>query len=182
METSARFTKPAATLRSHRWPDGYPGVLVMKSTNWKDIAELVGSATIVASLIFVGLQMKQSHDIALAAQYQARAQATMDLYTAAIEAGYDWSSAAKPEAEQTPVEIAAAESVRRWGWTAFENHHFQYQAGYLTQESWDGLRNRIRDLYANPAGRATFEGRKRYMRQSFVDYVEQIGGDAVGTN
>ena len=154
----------------------------MQSANWKDIAELIGIAAIVASLIFVGLQMKQSHEIALAAQYQARAQATMDLYTAAMEAGFDWSSSAKPVAEQTPVEKAAGESIRRWGWTAFENHHFQYVAGYLTQESWDGLSSRIRDLYLNPAGRTTFDNRRLYMRRSFVDYVEQAHGDATRTN
>lgn len=38
----------------------------MKSVNWKDAAELVGMAAIVASLIFVGLQMRQTRDIALA--------------------------------------------------------------------------------------------------------------------
>lgn len=31
----------------------------MKNTNWKDSAELVGIAAIVASLVFVGLQMRQ---------------------------------------------------------------------------------------------------------------------------
>lgn len=31
----------------------------MQSTNWKDIAELVGIAVIVASLVFVGMQMRQ---------------------------------------------------------------------------------------------------------------------------
>jgi hypothetical protein len=37
----------------------------VKSTNWKDIAELVGIAAIIASLLFVGLQMKQTQEIAL---------------------------------------------------------------------------------------------------------------------
>ena len=36
----------------------------MKKTDWKDTAELVGIAAIVASLIFVGLQMKQAQEIA----------------------------------------------------------------------------------------------------------------------
>ncbi len=38
----------------------------MKSVNWKDAAESVGMAAIVASLIFVGLQMRQAQDIAWA--------------------------------------------------------------------------------------------------------------------
>ena len=33
----------------------------MTNTNWKDVAELVGIAAIVASLVFVGLQMRQDH-------------------------------------------------------------------------------------------------------------------------
>lgn len=37
----------------------------MKAMNWKDIAELIGIAAIVASLLFVGLQMKQAQEIAL---------------------------------------------------------------------------------------------------------------------
>ena len=36
----------------------------MKSVSWKDIAELVGIAAIVASLIFLGLQMQQAERIA----------------------------------------------------------------------------------------------------------------------
>ncbi len=37
----------------------------MKPVVWKDVLELIGIAAIVASLIFVGLQLKQSQDIAL---------------------------------------------------------------------------------------------------------------------
>ena len=36
----------------------------MKSTNWKDVAELVGIVAIVASLVFVGLEMRQDHTVA----------------------------------------------------------------------------------------------------------------------
>ena len=38
----------------------------MKSNNWKDIAELVGISAIVASLVFVGMQMEQSQQLAFA--------------------------------------------------------------------------------------------------------------------
>ena len=36
----------------------------MKTKNWKDIAELVGIAAIVASLVFVGQEIQQSREIA----------------------------------------------------------------------------------------------------------------------
>ncbi len=50
----------------------------MNTTNWKGTAELIGFTAIVASLIFVGLQLKQSQEIAIAAQYQERANAEVE--------------------------------------------------------------------------------------------------------
>ena len=38
----------------------------MKNSSWKDYAEIIGIAAIVASLIFVGLQMRQDREIAVA--------------------------------------------------------------------------------------------------------------------
>ena len=38
----------------------------MKFTEWKEIAELIGTAALIASLIFVGMQMQQSQAIAMA--------------------------------------------------------------------------------------------------------------------
>jgi len=37
----------------------------MTNNNWRGLAELIGVAAIVASLFFVGLQLKQSQDVAL---------------------------------------------------------------------------------------------------------------------
>jgi hypothetical protein len=38
----------------------------MKSTGWKEAIELVGITAIVASLVFVGLELRQSREIAIA--------------------------------------------------------------------------------------------------------------------
>lgn len=54
----------------------------MNKSSWKDIAELVGIAAIVASLLFVGLEMRQSHQIALAEQQGEQIPQTQN--TAAI--------------------------------------------------------------------------------------------------
>jgi hypothetical protein len=43
----------------------------MKITEWKSIAELIGIAAIVASLVFVGIQLRQEQDIALAEIFEA---------------------------------------------------------------------------------------------------------------
>ena len=54
----------------------------MKNSNWKETAELVGIAAIVASLLFVGLQLKQDREAAFAenlAQYNDRLISFSDL-------------------------------------------------------------------------------------------------------
>jgi hypothetical protein len=60
----------------------------MDQRKLSDWLQIVGMFGVIASLLFVGLQMKQSHEIALATQYQARAEATMNLHLTSIEA--DW--------------------------------------------------------------------------------------------
>ena len=57
----------------------------MKFRNWKDAAELVGIAAIVASLIFVGLQMRQSGAIARSQMYGNDLANSLSTYNAIAE-------------------------------------------------------------------------------------------------
>jgi len=50
----------------------------LNTKNWKDIAELIGIGAIVASLVFVGLEMRQSRDIAMSELLLAYMQASED--------------------------------------------------------------------------------------------------------
>ena len=56
-----------------------------RPTNWKDIAELIGIAAIVFSLIFVGLQMKEEQEIARATLYQMRSDSAREIGMMAVE-------------------------------------------------------------------------------------------------
>ena len=53
----------------------------MKGRNWKDIGELVGITAIVASLIFVGLQMRQDQQIAIAETFSTATETRSNLAT-----------------------------------------------------------------------------------------------------
>ena len=60
----------------------------MNSAKLNDWMQVIGIFALVASLIFVGFQMKQTQDIAIASQYQARAEVTMNLFLSSLESGY----------------------------------------------------------------------------------------------
>ena len=112
------------------------------------VAELVGLVAIVASLIFVGLQLKQSQDIALATQYQARAEATHSLTLAHLEAGY------VPRAPSLRAglsdEVSAADiNTYLWLWIQMDNHYYQYEAGFLSEETWQAQLRNTQGIYAD---------------------------------
>ena len=51
----------------------------MGNSNWKDTLELVGIAAIVASLVFVGLQLRQEQEIAIVDTYGELSQSGVEL-------------------------------------------------------------------------------------------------------
>ena len=110
----------------------------MKSTNWKDIAELVGISAIVASLLFVGLELKQSRDVALAEVYQNRAE--LGIIFSSSRRGTDVQAIMKkvPKGEKlTGYDQVVLDSFYDEAIYFIENNYYQYKLGLLPQETWD---------------------------------------------
>jgi len=143
----------------------------MKAADWKDVAELVGIVAIVASLLFVGLQLKQNQEIALATQYQARAEATMNLHLASIEA--DWVAPIPALRNGVSDELSARDiNLYLWLWIQFDNHYYQYQSGFLDESAWQAQLRNIKELYSSCRARFAYEWRKKGLRSEFVELVE----------
>jgi len=77
----------------------------MKSIGGKDIAEFVGFTAIVASLIFVGLQLKQSQEIAIAETFLSILSSQIEATTSINENAEIWAKA------NSGAELSAAEYV-----------------------------------------------------------------------
>ena len=146
----------------------------MDSAKLNDWMQVVGIFALVASLVFVGLQMKQSQEIAIADQYQARADAAQNMYMSVLESGTSFESLDVPMDKKTPEERNLALSMNGWSWTQYDNHYFQYKAGFLDEESWIGLSTRIKELYSVCHTRPLWEYNRNFFRSSFVAYVESL--------
>ena len=70
------------------------------------LIQLVGMLGVIASLIFVGLQMRQTQQIALAAQAQARTEMLLTRHMTFLEGRSElgYRAFATPYAELTPEE------------------------------------------------------------------------------
>lgn len=171
----------------------------MKSIGGKDIAELVGVVAIVASLIFVGLQIKQSYEIAIAGQYQARFDSFVAINSSKIESDVALRVTGKrvladakrveslPEnllhwLENTPVEevgyhyLSTIITLKQ-----LDNVHYQYRSGFLDKESWQPLRaslvNELLDVEVRETPnfmRIVYEFRGFVLHPAFQAEVESI--------
>lgn len=136
----------------------------MKSFRLKDSVELVGISAIVASLIFVGMELRQSQEIAIASQYQARVQFNLKFFDTVDDNGLrQFSESARTVladldlqtveaaqlAEMTPVEFGKILITMRRIMFIFDNSHFQYQAGFMDEESWQAIRRRTKQVFGN---------------------------------
>jgi hypothetical protein len=146
----------------------------MDTAKLNDWMQVVGMFALVASIVFVGLQMRQSHEIALANQYQARAEATQNMYMTLQESGISMTSMGTPMSEQSRAEVAAAINVSFWAWTQYDNHYYQYNAGFLDDESWEGLSRRIQSQYNMCDKRFVWQATRKFVRPFFVTFVESL--------
>ena len=145
----------------------------MTSTKIRDWLEIAGIFAVVASLIFVGLEMRQSQKIALSAAYQARTDSSMTLRLAPLESEALQSAMAKIFKDRNMERLSPEEMVvLRGRWNAqmvyLENMHYQYANDFISEEHWQTSRAELTGMITvNPEwGRAAVEN-CTVMRASF---------------
>ena len=163
----------------------------MKQYDWKSIAELVGIAAVVASLIFVGLQLEQSQEIAIAEQYQSRSDSTLEYWTAMTQSDATialWATRITRHVESDTAEEAlvsafeeeGAEQVAvrffvfRSNITIFDNYHFQNEKGFMTDDAWLPFRERLRGLLSDSVNAIFYREVRLGLRSTFRDVCDEI--------
>jgi hypothetical protein len=166
----------------------------MNSDRIRDWLEIVGIAAVVASLIFVGLQLKQSQDIAIAAQYQARHDANAAVILGSLESepalrvwgqrfvetiltNPELADEIKQWVREQPVEeIAARQLLAMATLKNYDNIYFQYQNGFLSEEMWQAMHIQLRQGLGDPQNwmRSAYEYEPLVWRESFREVVDEI--------
>lgn len=159
----------------------------MDSKKLNDWLQVIGLFALVGSLVFVGLQMRQTQEIALSQAYQARAETSMNWMLAQLENDAALSGWAKMSAgrlgELTSIESTALGAMAAARLIHLENVHYQYQQGFVSQEHWDTQLAEMRMALPDPSYRAAF-GNPEMWRASFAKIIKELyeeidGGTAV---
>ena len=93
---------------------------------------------VIGSLVFVGLEMRQSQRIALVNQIQQRSYTVQASISAFTEANKDWFSAQFPAlpTKNLPEVEKDIRNVLNQAWFAYEADYFQYSQGLMTDRVW----------------------------------------------
>lgn len=148
----------------------------MRKVNLDTWIQLLGMLSVVAGLIFVGLEMQQTQRIALANQQQARTELNsnrllteLELFgeigAEAITSGLEWS-------DMTIQQKAIRQQIQRWYWTLLENNFFQNEMGLLSDDLWSQVDRYIRGRYSECYLRDIYDASVAY--QPLRDYVSRL--------
>jgi hypothetical protein len=146
----------------------------MNSAKLNDWMQVVGIFALVASLVFVGLQMRQSQEIAIADQFQSRTQTVLSFLETQMEVGYVPNVPGWRDRVSNKEILADDIHTRQWLWVNYDNHYFQYQAGFMEESAWQAQLNGLQYLYSGCEMRFIYDARKRGLRSEFVELVESF--------
>ena len=111
----------------------------MKKISLDTWIQLVGMLSVVAGLIFVGIEMRQTQRVALAAQQQQRAAALIEIIGTFSEANspLSWLDFVSEDFDVSNENSRAlGENAAYQLWMIYENDYLQYELGLMDNEIW----------------------------------------------
>ena len=110
----------------------------MKKINRDTWIQLVGMWSVVAGLIFVGVELRQSQRLALAGQQQQRAVMTSDWLHSITERSEDLYYLISTDYSQLSDEQKnLARNIVWFQWNRIENDYYQYSLRLLPEDKWN---------------------------------------------
>jgi hypothetical protein len=155
----------------------------LKTTSWKDIAELVGIGAIVLSLIFVGMETRNgaiqaelnTRALELTA-YQQLVENIAEMNTLSIE-NPSLSDAVR-KAREAPMELSIREQQLVTSWLFLRFRHgdmayFQYERGAIDEMRLQSALKPLTDAFGNQFVRDFWERMQENFVPSYRAYVNR---------
>ena len=137
--------------------------------------QLLGMLSVLAGLLFVGLEMRQSQRIAIGAQQQTRAQMGMESAFHWADNEMDTSVFFRANARDlTKEEISFLRSDANVWWYIYESDFEQYELGLMEEEVWQAKLRGIESYYNLCVARDIYQDRSRMFSENFKEVVQSM--------
>lgn len=144
---------------------------------YASLAEIISALAVVASLIFVGIQIRQNTRATQASMRQSIADNDIDYLITFLDNSILAHANAKSIAGDSlsPVEWEQLVAQQHVNFRVFENAHYQYQNGLLDDEVWQRYRVIIELLLtSDSAARELWSSRNYTFTPAFQEEIESI--------
>ena len=149
----------------------------MKKVSLDTWIQLLGMVGLLGGLIFVGLEMKQSQQIALAAQQTERTNMLLDQVNSFSEPELNYHNMLLMQSGQMPLnpeyEWMAINTAHGFWWIA-ENDFVQYSLGLMDENIWQAKLNAMAFVYNSCPSRHVFDFRKSLLDARLVSLIEDF--------
>ena len=136
--------------------------------------QFIGLLSVVAGLLFVGMEMRQTQRIALASETSNRMyQVLIQTINSSSETGVDWTKMVFGDySELSESEKIAKRNNVAMGWLVAENDFSLFKLGLMSEEVME-VNEGLLSLYYNQCDvRNIYEARRHLMDVEFMQIVE----------
>ena len=139
-------------------------------SKYSELFQIVGVIGLIASLIFVGIELRQSQQIALAEQQVERTKAFVDVYNTATNNGLAFMNF---DNDYNKEEIF---QVNFWHifWNLSETDYLKYRLGLMDENIWQAKLNAMEFVYNSCLSRHVFDFRKSLLDARLVSLIEDF--------
>ena len=141
------------------------------------IAELAAAVALIISLIYVGIQVKQSTKATQAATVQSYVD-TMNGYVGLINSSRSLAKVLHGGANGLDnlqdEEVIQFCAFHDQCFITFEAFYFEWKHGLLVRQLWDTYRHVIVSLLMQPGQQEYWQNRKHWYADEFQRYVEEL--------
>ena len=147
------------------------------------VTNFLGIIGIIGSLIFVGMELRQSHRIALAAQQQQRAALITEVIGSFSEANppisfLNFLNQSLDLSDEN--NRATTETYMYRVWMIYENDYLQHKLGLMDEEVWQAKITSMRAIYGMCQYKDVTKFALSYSSQELKRLLEESGGNPCG--
>lgn len=150
----------------------------MKKVSLDVWIQLIGMLSVVGSLIFVGLEMRLTQQIAQAGQQQERTATAISQVSSMNEAGVDWQSIAFENNAAYGNRFSLPEIVQRNNihqvLFMYESDFFQFSQGLMPQDVWDAKLRALTFWYNQCNMREIIESRIVFFAENLAEIIRTL--------
>ena len=147
----------------------------------KDLFEAIGLVAIVASLVFLALEVRQANLATLVTARDSATQGHIDYMALLIDSTVLASASAKAAKNQELNDVEAKQYTifHELRWRHYERVYYLYTNGVFSDQEWDAYRNGITQSFVDEnavwqLSRESWERNRAKMSANFVEYVDNL--------